>query len=129
MLAYPYREHVISKVKYPLMKAIILASKLLEKKLGKITRENVTDPYARTLFDIKERFSQHYYNQTRIELTDSAWGIFLAEIAHDRHYRWLFRWLIIQINDEIKKGNWSLELEEFPDKNCWRSDVIWLVCL
>lgn len=120
MLVYPYRSFVMRIVKAPLMKAIILASKLLEKKLGRTTRKNTTNPYTRVLLDIEERFFRHYCNPSRMELMKAAWHLFLSEIEHDRHYRWIFKWLIIEIKDEVNKGNWSLLLDKFPDEDCWK---------
>ncbi len=119
MLTYPYRSFVIKQVKRPLEKVIILVADRLVEKLGKVTRDNTIQRNNHILLDIREEFFKHYTNERKIPLMRSAWELLLAEYEHDSHYRWLFDWLILEIMEEIKNGNWTPIEEKFPQPDCW----------
>jgi len=115
MLHAPFREYIIKAVKAPLMKAIILAAK----QLPKATMDNTYYHNTHVLMGIFDKFFKHFCNSSRLEMMQAGRDILLAEVEHDIHYAWILNWFAKEIADEVNKGNWKLNDEEFPIPNCW----------
>jgi hypothetical protein len=83
------REYIISKVKRPLMKAIIT----LSKRYPEPTREECRDHNTLILMDMRDEFLRHEDNSGRIELFKALFRMFIAEYAHDKYYKFRIDWL------------------------------------
>jgi hypothetical protein len=116
MLGSFLRGYIVRMFKAPLRKAIILAGK----RLPKPTRENTYYHNTHVLMDIFDRFFARYHHKPNMPMLLAARDIFLAEIEHDPHYRWILNWLLQEIVTEVNKDNWKFNDTEFPNPDCWR---------
>lgn len=114
------RGFVITKIKDPLRKVLVLVMKRLVMREGTVTKEKTTLRNTHSLLDIRERFFSHYINSSRMDLMQAAWELFPFEHEHDSHYRWLFYWLLKELIKEIEAGKFILPDEPFPDAGCWK---------
>jgi len=125
--AYPYSlkdkvlnslwfNHVVDVVKAPLMKAIILAAKLLP---AKPTKQNCHQHNTRVLDGIFERFLEGLINPRLHELYEASRDIILFEMEHDVVEMFVLNYFAEEIAKEIAKGNWQLNDGGCPQKGIW----------
>jgi len=119
MLNGVWRNHVIEKFKYPLLRAIINAGNLLP---DKPTRGNCYEPNVLILMDIIDRFFERFYCKGRVELYRAALDLVLAEIEHDGVPLFAFNWFAEEIHKEIANGNWELNNGGCKQEGVWRED-------
>jgi len=111
MLRGDTRQWVIDKLKTPLMKAIItLCKRYPEPNKGNTTAQN-TD----ILIDIRDKFFKLSTNQTRKELYEAAWRMFIVEFESEPEYRYIFYWII----EEIVKSDWKPRPVGRPVPDLW----------
>lgn len=111
------RGYVITKIKAPLQKALVL----IGKRYPEPTRENTHLPNTHILLDLRDKFKKYednpYYSPTRKgrqELFDAIWKIFIDEYEHDIYYRTRIDWII----EEIVNSEWKPRDMGYPNQ-CW----------
>lgn len=113
------RDYVITMIKAPLEFAIINSVKLFIKMFGKVTRENTAKHNTHIILDKRDKFFKHYIGGKR-PLMEAAWELFAFEMEHDDgHYGWLFDWLVNEIAEEKKSGNWVDYPDDYMQEGCW----------
>ena len=115
------REYVIKTVKAPLEKAIILAAWLIEKKVGKITKENTVRVETHGVLDIRDWFFEHYILESKRKLFEAVFVIWAFEEEHDSHYREIGNLIMEQVFKRVEEGNWPLRVEHFTQENVWQT--------
>ncbi len=117
MLRGNMREYVISKVKKPLMKAIVsLANRVPEP-----TRDNCLNPNCFLLFDIEDKFFGLEDNSGRKALFRAIFRIFIAEYEHDPYYRARINWFFEEIVELTMNGKWAPRGMGRPIQ-CWKEE-------
>lgn len=114
------REYVINTIKAPLYQAIILAAWLIEKKVGKITRETTVRVETHAVLDIRDWFFEHYILESRKKLFEAAFVLWAFEMEHDSHYREIGNLVMEQVFLKVQEGKWPLKVESFTQENCWK---------
>ena len=113
------RNIVIELIKKPIEMALVNSIRLFIKMFGRVTKENSILKTTHILIDKKAKFFEHYIGGRRL-LLDSGWELLLFENEHDNgHYGWMLHWLVSEIAEEMKNGNWPELPEKFPQKDCW----------
>ena len=112
-----YRNHIIQAVKEPLMKALIMAWKLLP---DKPTRKNCMKRNSFLLIDFKEWFLENYDCPQRMELLEAALDLLIAEVEHDENYEDYFNLLAHFIAERINDGRWQEISKGRPHPIFWK---------
>ena len=120
MLAFPFRQFVIKQVKAPLYKAIILANKLLNSKVGEPTKQNTIHPHSHILIDERDWFLNMEDNPSRIDLFRAAWNILIYEVEHDRYYCFRFDRILARLVAKANEGKWRFEPHHPVDDSFWK---------
>ncbi len=97
------REYVISRIKKPIMKALII----LSDRIPEPTKENCVHPNSHILLDIWDEFFSRETNSTRKPLFEAIRRIMVSEYETDPYYRERMDWFLKQ----IIKSDWKIERE------------------
>ena len=93
ILGSPLRQFFISKVKLPLMNALIMVAKLIPE----ITKQNTSFKNTHTLIDIFDRFWKHEDHSGREALFKSVFKLLTLEMERDLLFQAKFRSLLEEV--------------------------------
>jgi len=142
ILAEPFRNFFIHKVKAPIMKALVkMVDKTIEKReagvplektplvkvvvaitklIPTITEKNTNYRDTHTLLPIIEKFFKYENNAGREDMFHAAFKLLLFEIEHDVYYRDRFNWLLEEIIKAILRGEWEERTNGQPNAPWWK---------
>ena len=132
MLTKPNFDYVVKYIKLPLQKAMesrkiipiliyaFLFALRIQRRIGKVTKENTIFVSTHNLIDEKEWFFSHHHNPHNDPMFKTIYDIAVAVTGHDPYYEYLYREHCWQIVGLYKAGKLP-ELDEPPEelKKCW----------